>query len=409
MRKSLVCLVLAQGLVVACGKNQVTVEIRGGDDNPVRLDANEVQYKYNHLVPAGTYRFPTEGSKVEVQKGSYTINVAANGHLATQELVVESPPLSGVRNYELNFAVPPGANVDFEPKGTILYSATPTSMRNWDLFTIRADGSDKQQLTDTREFEQHPQWSPDGTQIVYTQGDVTSNIDIWVMDADGSKRRRLTEHPERDQRAAWSPDGTQIAFVSQRDGDVAVWLMSADGSNKRKLVPGREPAWSPDGRRIVFTSAQFEGWDEVYVIDVTGENVERLTFDKGKFDMFPDWSPDGDRIVFDSERFGGQELMLMLADGSGQTRVTVAEHSYESEPVWSPDGLGLAYSGTMNLNSAGEIITHGITGRPLGAPDIYVIAATGFDWDQTEHREVVPVNLTNTDDWEEVSPSWRSY
>jgi dipeptidyl aminopeptidase/acylaminoacyl peptidase len=408
MRKSLVYVVVLTGLFAGCGKNQVTVEIRGGDGNLVRLDANELQYKANHLRPAGRNSFPTADSQLEVRKGIYTVNVATSGYLATQVLTVDSPPISGVQEYSLEFAIAPGDNAAPQLTGTILYAATPANVNNWDLYTIQGDGQQRTRLTDTREFEQHPAWSPDGERIAYTRGDVMSNIDIWLMDADGTHHQRLTEHPERDQRAAWSPDGTGIAFVSQRDGDVAIWLMDADGSNQRRLVKGREPAWSPDGRRITFTSGQYEGWDEIYVVDATGENLQRLTFDKGKFDMFPAWSPDGTRIVFDTERFGGQELMLMLPDGSGQTRITIAEHTYESEPVWSPDGRALAYSGKMNLGSDGEILTYK-NGRPMGASDIFVVGAAGFDWDTTPRGEVRPVNLTRTEDWEEKSPSWRDY
>lgn len=408
MLKSLAHLIVLAGLMTGCGRNQVTVEIRGCDGNLVRLDANELVFRYNHLVPSGTYTFPVEGSNSDIRSGTYQINLASNGHLQTQQLVVERPPFIGLQEYSLSFEVPSGKNAVFRPEGTIVYAATPSRVRQWDLFTIKADGTDKRRLTDSREFQQHPQWSPDGSQIVYTQGDMSTSIDLWVMDADGSNRRRLTEHPERDQRAAWSPDGTQLAWVSHRDGTVAIWTMDVDGGNKRKLAQGREPAWSPDGRRIVFTSAQYDGWDEIYSIDVDGNNLQRMTFQRNTFDVFPRFSHNGGRIAFGSERFGGQELMLMLPDGSGQTRITVAENTFNAEPVWSPCGLGLAYAGKMPLDEGGNIITDS-RGRPVGTWDIYVVAATGFDWDQTDRRDVLPVNLTRNEDWDEVSPSWRSY
>jgi len=408
MRRSSICLGLAAIVLLACGRNQVTVQIRGGDGNLVRLDANALEYKYDRLQPAGRTDFPSPGSKLEVKKGTYAVHVVASGYLATQNAVVGSPPLAGTRTYPLTFDIPPGRNGAYAVKGTIVFAATPTSVRNWDLFTIQADGSGLRRLTDTREFEQHPRWSPDGTKIVYTEGDVMTNIDIWVMDADGGNRRRLTDQTERDQRACWSPDGRQIAFTSQRQGTVDIWLMDADGGNQRRLTYGREPSWSPDGRRIVFTCAQHEGWDEIYTIDVDGQNLQRLTVDKGKFDMFPAWCPDGARIVFDTERFGGQELMVMLADGSAQARITVAENTYESEPAWSPDGLAVVYSGKMNLDANGQVLRDS-TGRPLGAPDIFIVGATGFDWDNCTERLVRPVNLTQTPDWEEASPSWRAY
>ena len=116
----------------------------------------------------------------------------------------------------------------------------------------------------------------------------------------------------------------------------------------------------------------------------------------------------GDLLVFSSERFGGQELMLMKTSGESQIRITVAEHTYEQEPTWSPDGRGLAYAGKMTIDANGGLVADGL-GRPLGNYDIYLVAATGFDWDNVVSPPVRPVNLTNTEDWDEFSPSWRSF
>ena len=303
-------LVLAVALA-GCGSNQVKIEIRGGDGQLVRLDANDVQYKFNHLVKAGTYVLPELDSKIELGGGSYAVNVAAGDYMENKVLQVESPPLWGVRTYEATFDIPAGSNAAFKREGTILYASTKKNVRSWDLFTIKADGSERQQLTDTREPEQHPSWSPDGKKILFTRGDVMTNIDLYVMDVDSANVVRLTEHPERDQRGVFSPDGETIAFVSQRDGDVAVWLMAADGANPRKLVQGGQPSFSPDGRRIAFTSSAFDDNDEIYLIDLDGSNRTRLTENRRKLDMFASFSPKGDRLVYNSEAFGGQELMIM--------------------------------------------------------------------------------------------------
>ena len=379
--------------VAGCGLNQVKIEIRGGDGQLVRLDANDVQYKFNHLVKAGTYVLPEPDSKIELGGGAYAVNVTAGDYMENKVLQVESPPLWGVRTYEAIFDIPAGSNAAFKREGTILYASTKKNVRNWDLFTIKADGSERQQLTHTREPEQHPSWSPDGKKILFTRGDVMTNIDLYVMDADSANVVRLTEHPERDQRGVFSPDGETIAFVSQRDGDVAVWLMDADGANPRKLVQGGQPSFSPDGRRIAFTSSAFDDNDEIYLIDLDGSNRTRLTENRRKLDMFASFSPKGDYLAYNSEEFGGQELMLMRADGQGQTRISIAEETYEQEPVWSPDGKGIAYAGKMGDDEY----------------DIYLIGTAGFDLDEMDTPPLMPINLTDNDDRDDMSPSWRPY
>ena len=379
-------------LLVGCGKNRVTVEIKGGDGQLVRLDANDVQYKFNNLVKADTYAFPTPDSDIELRSGSYTVNILAGAYLETRTLQLESPPISGVQDYKITFEIPAGSNNKESLTGTILYASTPQNTRNWDLFTISADGAIRQQLTDTPEFEQHPSWSPDGSKIIYTRGDVMTNFDIYSMDAGGGNIIRLTEHAERDQRAVWSPDGQTIAFESQRDGDKSIWLMDADGSNKRKVVQGREPSWSPDGKSIAFTSSAFDDNDEIYLIGVDGLNRVRLTENR-KYDWFASWDPLGERIAFNSEQFGGQELMIMNAEGDARVRISIAEKTYEQEPTWSGDGKTLAYAGKMNEDDY----------------DIYRVATRGFNFDDIESPVGLPVNLTDNDDRDDMSPHWRPF
>jgi Tol biopolymer transport system component len=382
----------AIALLAGCGKNQITVEIVGGDGQLVRLDANDVQYKFNKLVQAGIYVFPSPDSDAELRSGSYTVNVVAGNYLETKVLQLESPPISGAQDYKVTFQVPAGSNTDAAAMGTILYASTPQSVRKWDLFTVEADGSGRRQLTDTPEAERHPSWSPDGQKILFTSGNGMTNIDLFVMDADGANVQRLTEHPERDRRAVWSPDGQTIAFVSQRDGNVSIWLMDTSGANKRKLVEGREPTWSPDGQKIAFTSSAFDDNDEIYIVDLDGSNRLRLTENK-KFDWFAAWSPNGRSLAYNSEQFGGEELMLINIDGSARTRISLAEKTYEQEPSWSSDGKHLAYAGKMEEEDY----------------DIYLVATRGFDYDDLAEPVGMPINLTNNDDRDDMSPRWRPF
>lgn len=67
---------------------------------------------------------------------------------------------------------------------------------------------------------------------------------------------RLTNNIAADGQPDWSPDGSQVVFVSNRDGLPSIWVMRADGVNPRNLTAslGRtdSPSWSPDGKRIAF-------------------------------------------------------------------------------------------------------------------------------------------------------------
>lgn len=112
-----------------------------------------------------------------------------------------------------------------------------------ELFAINASGTGRRLLA-SRASE--PDWSPDGRRIAFTRQH-DSQFEIYTMRADGSGERRLTYASAHDINPAWSPDGRQIAFSSRRDGGWEIYVMSSTGSNQtrltRNLVDEQEPAW----------------------------------------------------------------------------------------------------------------------------------------------------------------------
>jgi len=104
-----------------------------------------------------------------------------------------------------------------------------------EIFTINADGTGRAQLTDNGDYDDQPDWSPGGNQIVFTRGRYGFNTDIWVMNADGSNPRQLTTDEATDHSPRWLPDG-RIMFVSERERAGAIYVMYADGSNVQAIT-----------------------------------------------------------------------------------------------------------------------------------------------------------------------------
>lgn len=190
-----------------------------------------------------------------------------------------------------------------------------------EVFVMNPDGSDKSNRTNVFEDDNKPDWSPDGSQLVF-RSSRDGNFEIYRIDADGGNQTRLTNYINIDETPAWSPDGTKIAFVTDIDGDEEIYLMDPDGGNLVNLTNNTQidfaPAWSPDGTKIAFYSLR-DGNSEIYVMDADGGNQTRLT-NNTTDDEDPDWSPDGTKIAFHSRRDGNEEIYVMDADGGNLTR-----------------------------------------------------------------------------------------
>lgn len=150
-----------------------------------------------------------------------------------------------------------------------------------------------------------------------------ADFDIYLAEYPSKKIiKKLTVEDRYDAEATISPNGDKILFTSIRSGDMEIYVMDIDGSNVKRLtnMPGFDggPFFNWDGTQIVWRGSHptdsmslkqqmdLQARDlmtpvalDIYVMDADGRNIKRIT-DNGAANFGPFFHPDNKRIIFSS-------------------------------------------------------------------------------------------------------------
>lgn len=223
-----------------------------------------------------------------------------------------------------------GLQPTFSPDGRRILFSYGAGSAGPDLYVINSDGTGLTRLTFDG-LSSAGRWSPDATRIVFAQTSTLTGVNvITTMRADGTgKKTALTSRLWDSYEPAYSPDG-RIVNYSQQGGLVeAVWIMNADGSEKMRLTPARLELFpydvAPDGQHILMWNHNSSSLpSSIFVMNIDGADITRLTHSGGRHDLYPAYSPDGTKIVFASDRLSSNaslDLFTMNADGTNVKRI----------------------------------------------------------------------------------------
>ncbi|MDL5048538.1 S9 family peptidase [Oscillatoria amoena NRMC-F 0135] len=222
----------------------------------------------------------------------------------------------------------------------------------------------------------NPQYSPDGTQIVFittnTQNRHAMQSQLAVVPASGDKPTHLTATLDRDAGLfRWSADSKAIYFTAQTEGDIVLYNVPAKGGIVTKIIGNDSGVNDFDlaGDKLVYALTETKNPWEVFLYnakDKSNKQLTRLNEDwiKDKLIVYPKeyWltRPNGTRIQYwvmePAGRKDGLTYPTILNIHGGPAAmwgpgVFSMWHEYQLETSW---GYGVVYCNPRGSGGYGD-------------------------------------------------------
>lgn len=237
------------------------------------------------------------------------------------------------------------------PDGRLIYVSDHSGKR--DLWSVNADGTGLQQLTDATHKDLYPVVSPDGRYIVFQSCRATSDrtYNIWRVDADGSNPMQLTRGTY-DSEPTFSPDGESVIYVTE-EGHVPKLRKVPIGGGQPVPVTeefSQHPTFSPDGKVLAYYRMNQKQRDQRHLVFIPakgGAPIKTLPAPKN-FGSVMQWAPAGDALWYRDNTL--TSIWVMPLDGTPPSPLVKLRDQTLSTFSLSRDGRRLAYSSGLQLS-----------------------------------------------------------
>jgi len=238
-----------------------------------------------------------------------------------------------------------------------------------DLWLLGTDGTGLRRLTSHPEGDSNPRWAPDcppeagmlkagAAASVFFISTRSDSAQVWRIRIDGGEAQQVTDLPLEVGNLLVSPNGKHIAFTMEVFPDCKTIAQTKDKLDeiKQRKASGRIyerifvrhwDTWK-DGRRSHLFVMPSAGGDPIDVMQGMDADTPSKPFGGTEEITF---TPDGKGLIFSARDVGRVEpwstdfdLYFSPVDGSEPpTCLTEENQAWDTHPVFSPDGRALAY------------------------------------------------------------------
>jgi TolB protein len=202
-------------------------------------------------------------------------------------------------------------------------------------------------LTADRSLVTGPDWSSDGTKLLYTTYYKTGFPDIYMMDLSSGRKKPVATYKGTNSGGNFSPNGRSIAMSLSGSGNAEIFVADAIGKKPRRLTTNKSletsPTWSPDGRRLAFTS-DARGKPQIYEISVNGGPMRRIATNVSSYCSEPAWNPVHQNLIAFTAAVSGGFQICLYDSKTRSSKILTSVSQSAVEPAWLNDGRHLVFT-----------------------------------------------------------------
>jgi eukaryotic-like serine/threonine-protein kinase len=278
--------------------------------------------------------------------------------LPLEETATPTPQPSPTSELAIQDALTPSITPTGGGAGSLAFVSERSGIPQLWLYDMRSGAIS--QLTNNKEGACQPDWSPDGTRLVFTspcQGKRNRypGSSLFIIEVDSGRIISLPVSLEGDFDPAWSPDGKWIAYTSLINGKMQVMKINLEHFSIVQLSDGAfedsDPTWSPDGAQLAFV--RFRGINQIWIMDQDGDNAVQFSLSGPVGNSNPEWHAKENLILFSQALGAGgpskQINGMRLKDiGTAAEVLIVPANQSAYVPLMdnvdvSPDGIWIAF------------------------------------------------------------------
>ena len=282
----------------------ITYEV---NNTPLSLNGRISYHSYSNYLAA-----PVDSidGNVFIYNLNTTINHNLTGSLPVQNCM--NPHFSPDGSKIAFMAIPDDATIDYFSLELYVYDLAEMTLLR---------------LTQNSIADEDPKFSSDGNMIVYKR-----DGQVWSMNADGTSAQQITTTIDEKSGPNYSFDGSKIVYWSDIESYADIWWMDSNGSNPSKIIGvfGLQEYYPNfrDSNRILYTrwESMSDYHDKIYQYTIDTAQNERLQINITGVEDSDPFPVSSTLIGFSSQRSGGKGGWdVYIGESANATYYTISQ------------------------------------------------------------------------------------